>query len=308
MIDFRWLIKAGTHFGHQTSRWSPKMASYIWGHKNGVHLIDVSKTAHQLEKAAKFLESISAQGKSVLWVGTKKPAQAIIYTTATHLNMPYVNHRWIGGTLNNYAQVKKSVTRLLHFEDIIDRSEKFPHYTKKELNTFSKVADRLKKNVGGIRNLSWPVGALVIVDVKKERSALKEAASMKIPVIALVDTNSDPSMVDYVIPGNDDAPRAIKVIVDYLIAAVEKGIQGAAAKKQEKKKEKELAVQEEQELEVLEEQEDEESDEVVAAPKRVKKAAPKTADLSEDEESDEGFEKKKERSKPLKDVTSRVKK
>ena len=308
MIDFRRLIKAGTHFGHQTSRWSPKMAPYIWGHKNGVHLIDVSKTAHQLEKAAKFLESISAQGKSVLWVGTKKPAQAIIYTTATHLNMPYVNHRWIGGTLNNYAQVKKSVTRLLHFEDIIDRSEKFPHYTKKELNTFSKVVDRLKKNVGGIRSLSWPVGALVVVDVKKERSAIKEAASMKIPVIALVDTNSDPSLVDYVVPGNDDAPRAIQVIIDYLMAAVEKGIQETAAKKQEKKKEKELAVQEEQELEVIEEHEDEESDEVVAAPKRVKKAAPKTAGLSEDEESEEEFEKKKERSKPSKEATSRVKK
>lgn len=144
MIDFRELVKAGVHFGHQTSRWVPKMAPYIWGVKNKVHLIDVSKTANQIEKAAKFLETVSGEGKQVLLVGTKKSAQEIIYAAAKKLGMPYVNHRWIGGTLSNPAQVRKSVTKMLHYEDVLVKAEKFPHYTKKELNEFQKSADRLQ--------------------------------------------------------------------------------------------------------------------------------------------------------------------
>ena len=192
------------------------MAPYIWGYKNNVHLIDVSKTAAQMEKAAKFLEKLLLKAKQFYGLALKKPAQDIIQSIADNLNMPYVNHRWIGGTLSNYAQVKKSITKLLHYEDIIAKAEKYPHYTKKEFNVFQKLIDRLRKNVGGIRNLQWPVGAIVLVDVTKERSALKEAAAMGVPVVALVDTNGDPSLVDYVIPANDDAPRAIKVVLDYL--------------------------------------------------------------------------------------------
>ena len=233
-VDFAELVKAGVHFGHQTSRWCPKMAPYIWGYKNNVHLIDVSKTAFQLEKAAQFLETIAAEGKSILWIGTKKPAQAIIQAMATKLGMPFVNHRWVGGTLSNRPQVRKSVTKLLHFEDVLSKSDQFPLYTKKEFNTITKVAGRLEKNVGGIRNLHWPLGALVVVDVSKERSAIKEAAAMGIPVVAIVDTNGDPSMVSYVIPGNDDAPRAIKVILDFLGDAVEKGKETARAQGKEK--------------------------------------------------------------------------
>ena len=231
MVDYRELVKAGVHFGHQKARWSPKMAPYIWGFKNGVHLIDVSKTATQLEKAAQFLESIAAQGKTILWVGTKKPAQQAILSVAEKIKMPYVTHRFIGGTLTNHPQIKKAVTKLLHYKDVLARSEKYPHYTKKELSLLQKDIERLEKNVGGITKLSWPVGALVLIDVRKEASALREAQRMGVPVVALVDTNNDPSMVDYVIPGNDDAPRAIKVIVDYLGDAVEKGIQAAAEAK-----------------------------------------------------------------------------
>jgi len=231
MIDYRKLIQSGVHFGHQKSRWCPKMAPYIWGHKNGVHLIDVSKVAIQLERAAKFLEGIASEGKTILWVGTKKPAQNTITAAATSVEMPYVTHRWIGGTLSNFSQVKKSVTKLLHYEDVLARSEKFPHYTKKELNTIHKSVERLKKNVGGITKLTWPVGALVIVDVRKEQSALKEASRMGIPVVALVDTNNDPSMVDFVIPGNDDAPRAIKEVVEYLTQATARGVEVAKAAK-----------------------------------------------------------------------------
>lgn len=235
MINLEKLYKAGVHFGHQKRRWCPKMAPYIWGFKNNVHLIDISKTAIQLEKAAKFLEEKVGQGASILWVGTKKPAQDIVKSVALSLDMPFVNHRWIGGTLSNFGQVKKSATKFLHYKDVIDKADKYPHYTKKELNVVTKAASRLEKNVGGILNLKWPVGVLVIVDVIKERSALREAASMGIPVIALVDTNADPSLVDFVIPTNDDSPRAIHVILDYLTEAAKRGHEVVAQKKEQER-------------------------------------------------------------------------
>lgn len=226
MIDFRKLVEHGVHFGHQTSRWNPRMQPYIWGHRNGIHLIDVSKTAHQLEQAAKFLHDITAEGKTVLWVGTKKPAAATIEAAGKRVNMPYVRTRWVGGTLTNHSQVKKSVTRLLHFEDVLAKSveaaDKY-HYTKKELNTFQKLIQRLEKGVGGIRNLRWPLGAVVVVDVKKECTAIKEAKFAGIPVVAMVDTNCDPSDVDFVIPANDDSPRSIEFIINFLAEAVEEG-------------------------------------------------------------------------------------
>lgn len=223
MIDFRELVKAGVHFGHQTSRWCPKMAPFIWGHRNNVHLIDVSKTALQMEKAAAFLENVAQKGRPIMWVGTKKSAQDVIRSAAQRIEMPFVNYRWVGGTLSNYGQVKKSVTKMLHFEDVVQKSEKYPLYTKKELNLFQKQLGRLAKNVGGIRTLTWPVGALVLVDVNKEQAALKEAIAMGVPVVAMVDTNSDPSLVDYAIPANDDAPRSIKLVIDYLADAAYRG-------------------------------------------------------------------------------------
>lgn len=234
---FESLIKSGIHWGHQKSRRNPKMDAYIWGSKNNVSLIDVSKTAHQLEKAAKFLESVAAEGKQILWVGTKKPAQDVIKSVATALNMPHVTHRWIGGTLSNHSQVFKSRTKLLHYEDVLAKSEKFPFYTKKELNVIQKAVERLNKNVGGIRNLTWPLGAIVLVDILKERSALKEAARMGLPIVALVDTNADPSLVDYVIPGNDDAPRAIRLVVENLAEGARKGVEVAQTKQIEREAE-----------------------------------------------------------------------
>jgi small subunit ribosomal protein S2 len=240
MMDLKDLVKAGVHFGHLKARWCPKMEPYIWGYRNNIHLIDVSKTAQQLEKAAQFLQSVAADGKSILWVGTKKPARDIIAEAADRLDMPFVNHRWIGGTLSNHDQVKKSITKLLHYEDVLAKSENFPLYTKKEFKTISKSADRLSKNVGGIRKLQWPLGAIVLVDVRKERSALKEAMIAGVPVIALVDTNSDPTGVEYVIPANDDAPRSIKVLIDYLVDRAAKGVDLAAQKEKERKEADEL--------------------------------------------------------------------
>ena len=222
MIDLKSLIKAGVHFGHQSSRWCPRMAGYIWGQKNGVHLIDISKTAIQLERASKFLENTIKEGKTVLWIGTKKPAQQSVREAAEISTMPYVTHRWIGGTLTNRSQVQKSVTKFLHLCDVLKKTDR-THYTKKELNSFQKRVDRLEKNIGGIVKMKWPVGALVVVDVRKEQSAVKEARSMNIPVVALVDTNSDPLGIDYTIPANDDAPRSIKILVDYLAQAAQRG-------------------------------------------------------------------------------------
>lgn len=232
MIDLKLLIKNGVHFGHQKSKWSPKMKPYIWGHKSNIHLIDVSLTAYQLEKAAKFLESVAAERKPILWVGTKKAAQDIVYRIANELNCPYVIHRWVGGTFSNYRQVRKSVAKLLHYEDILSKSEQY-NYSKKELNEMQKRIERLKKSIGGIRSLTWPIGAVVVVDIKKENVCVREASTMGIPVVALVDTNSDPSDVDYVIPANDDAPRSINILLTYLGEAVKRGQEVAATKPKE---------------------------------------------------------------------------
>ena len=275
MIELKELVKKGVHFGHLKSRRNPKMDPYIWGHRGGVLLIDVSKTAQQLQKAARFLEDLAAKDKTILWIGTKKAAQDVIKKAATELEQPYVSHRWIGGTLSNFPQVKKSVTKMLHLEDVVARAEEFPFYTKKELNSFRKLIDRLEKNVGGIANLSWPVSAVVIIDVRKEQSALKEAARMGIPVIALVDTNCDPTLVDIPIPGNDDAPRSIEFIVDYLAKATKVG-QEKAAKARKEQEEKKVAEREKRKDELKQKKTASEDKEIKAV--KAKKDEPKAED------------------------------
>ncbi len=222
MIDLKQMLTAGVHFGHKTSRWSPKMRPYIWGAKNRVHLIDVSKTAILLERAGNFLKDVSSKGSKVLFVGTKKPAQSIIQHAATTTRMPFVVHRWVGGTLSNYDQVKKAVTRLLHMRDVLEKSA--THYKKKEISMIQKEIARLEKNVGGIIDFDYPPAALIVIDVKKEHSALKEAMRLGIPVVALVDTNSDPSGISYVIPSNDDSPKAISFVLNYLEGRILEGL------------------------------------------------------------------------------------
>lgn len=222
MIKLKDLVEAGVHFGHRTSKWHPKMAPYVWGAQNKIHLIDVSKTAFLLDRAGKFLTQTAASGKSILFVGTKKAAQEIIVKHATELKMPSVSHRWIGGTLSNFEQVKKAVTRLLHLRDICNNP--LDRYTKKEQSVLQKERERLEKNVGGIVSLKTLPGALVVVDALKEQAAIREAVSMRIPVICLIDTNSDPAGIDYIVPGNDDSPKAISVIVAEFAAAVAAGI------------------------------------------------------------------------------------
>lgn len=241
MIDFRQLIDAGLHFGHQKSRWCPKMKPFIWGHRGGIHLIDISKTAHALQKTASFLESVAAKGETILWVGTKKSAKDVIGQVGTELNMPYVNYRWVGGTITNHQQVKKAVTKLLHYEDILKKAEDTnSNYTKKELVRFQKLAERLRRSVGGLKDLKMPIGAIVLIDVKKEQTAQLEANVAGVPVVALVDSNADPSGIDYIIPGNDDSTKGIKYVLEYLKGAVQKGLTQKVAKVKKTAEAKEL--------------------------------------------------------------------
>lgn len=229
MIDFKKLIEAGVPFGHPTSSWNPKMAPYVWGRKNKIYLINVLETARLMENASNFLKSVAAENKTILWVGTKKVARDAIAQAAQKVGSPFVTHRWIGGTLTNYLQIKKPLLKLLHYKDVLAKSD-HAYYTKKELSRLQKETDRLANNFGGLLNFKWPLGAVVIVDVRKEQAALKEAAALGVPVVALVDTNSDPELVHYIIPANDDGRNSINIIVDYLAEAVKQGKELARAK------------------------------------------------------------------------------
>ena len=233
MINLKELLDAGVHFGHRTSRWSPKMRPFIWGARNKVHLIDISKTAFLLERAGKFVKELAANGGSFLFVGTKKAAQGLVRQSATSLGMSFVVHRWIGGTLSNFEQVKKAITRLLHFQDVVAKNA--GHYKKKEVVMMQKEIERLEKNVGGIINLDYPPAAVIVVDGKKEHAVIKEASRLGIPIIGLIDTNTDPVGITHVIPGNDDSPRSIAYILSYLETAIRDGRVVAEQKKQEQK-------------------------------------------------------------------------
>ena len=231
-VDLKQMLEAGVHFGHRTSRWSPKMRPFIWGAKNKIHLIDISKTALLLERAGTFLKEVTSTGGKILFVGTKKAAQDIVLASANRTQMPYVTNRWVGGTLSNYEQVKKAVTRLLHMRDVIGKNTS--HYKKKELSMITKEIARLEKNVGGIINFDYPPAALVVVDAKKEYSAIKEASRLNIPVVALVDTNTDPDGVTHIVPSNDDSPKAIAFIMAYLEAHIADGLKLAEVAKKAK--------------------------------------------------------------------------
>jgi len=236
MIELKELFKAGVHFGHRTSRWAPQMAPYIWGTKNKIHLIDISKTSLLLNRAAQFLKEVGKKDEQqILFIGTKKAAQSLIKKTAESLDMPYVVNRWIGGTLSNNDQVKKAITRLLHLQDVIKKSVNY--YTKKELSMLRKEIARLEKNIGGIINFNHPPAALVVVDAKREHAAVREALKLNIPVIAMVDTNTDPENINFVIPANDDSVRSIECILSSLANAFAEG-KAEAEKLKPKKEEK----------------------------------------------------------------------
>jgi small subunit ribosomal protein S2 len=204
------LIKSGVHFGHQTRRWNPKMAPYIYGAKNGIHIIDLQQTARGLIRATNFINGVVSKGGEVLFVGTKRAAQAVVCEEAERAGMPYVNHRWLGGMLTNWQTVKKSIERLVLLETQRDEG-RFEAFTKKEALKFSREIEKKARDIGGVKAMSGKPAAIFIIDPAKEHIAVTEANRLKIPIVALCDTNCDPTGVDYIIPGNDDALKAIRL-------------------------------------------------------------------------------------------------
>lgn len=225
VITMKQLLEAGVHFGHQTRRWNPKMKRFIFAERNGIYILDLQKTVKMIQKAYKFVKEISASGETILFVGTKKQAQESVKSEAERCEMPYVNMRWLGGTLTNFQTINRRIERLKRLE-AMENDGTFNLLPKKEVSLLHKECARLNKFLGGIKDMQKLPGALFVVDPKKEYIAVSEAKILGIPVIAIVDTNCDPDEVDYVIPGNDDAIRAVKLITSVIANAIVEGRQG----------------------------------------------------------------------------------
>ena len=223
-VTMKELLEAGVHFGHETKRWDPKMKPYIFGARNGIYIIDLQKTVQLFKDAYQFVRDLAARGQTVLFVGTKKQAQETIAEQATRCGMFYVNHRWLGGMLTNFQTIKRSIDRLNKLE-AMKTEEIYNLLPKKEVLELEKERSRLERSLGGIKRMERPPGAIFVVDPKKERIAVREARKIGAPSIGIVDTNCDPEEVDYIIPGNDDAIRAIQLFTTKIADAVIEGRQ-----------------------------------------------------------------------------------
>ena len=225
VVSMKQLLEAGVHFGHQTRRWNPKMAQYIFTERNGIYIIDLQKTVKKLEEAYNFVRDLSMEGKSVLFVGTKKQAQESVKEEALRAGAYYVNARWLGGMLTNFTTIRRRIQRLAQLRKMQEDGT-FAMLPKKEVIKLMHEREKLEANLGGIRTMKTLPGAIFSVDPKKENIAVMEARALGIPIVGIVDTNCDPDEVDYVIPGNDDAIRAVKLIAGKLADAVLEGKQG----------------------------------------------------------------------------------
>ncbi|HHY42293.1 MAG TPA: 30S ribosomal protein S2 [Thermoanaerobacterales bacterium] len=225
IVSMKQLLEAGVHFGHQTRRWNPKMKEYIFTERNGIYIIDLQKTVKKIEEAYDFVKNLAAEGGKILFVGTKKQAQESIQEEAQRCGMYYVNQRWLGGMLTNFKTIRKRIDRLNELEKM-EEEGLFEVLPKKEVLNLQHEKERLEKNLGGIKDMSELPQAVFIVDPRKERIAVSEARKLQIPIVAIVDTNCDPDEVDYVIPGNDDAIRAVKLLTEKIADAVIEGRQG----------------------------------------------------------------------------------
>ena len=228
VISMKQLLEAGVHFGHQTRRWNPKMAPYIFTERNGIHIIDLQKSVVKVDEAYKAVSEIAAQGGTILFVGTKKQAQDAVKVEAERCGMYYVNERWLGGMLTNFRTIQSRIARL-HAIETMSQDGTFDVLPKKEVIQLKKEWDKLEKNLGGIKDMKTLPDAIFIVDPKKERICVQEAHTLGITLIGIADTNCDPEELDYVIPGNDDAIRAVKLIVSKMADAVIEANQGAEA-------------------------------------------------------------------------------
>ena len=225
VISMKQLLEAGVHFGHQTRRWNPKMAQYIFTERNGIYIIDLQKTVRKIDEAYMFVRDVALSGKSILFVGTKKQAQESIESEAKRCGMYYVNNRWLGGMLTNFRTIRTRIARLNEIDAMEQRGD-FDVLPKKEVIQLLGEREKLEKNLGGIRNMKELPGALFVVDPRKEHIAVTEARILGIPIVGIVDTNCGQDEIDYVIPGNDDAIRAVKLIASKLADAVLEGRQG----------------------------------------------------------------------------------
>ena len=289
VVAMKQLLEAGVHFGHQTRRWDPKMAEYIFQARNGIHIIDLQKTSKKLDEAYSFLKEQAEAGKTVLFVGTKKQAQECVKEAAEKCGMYYVNQRWLGGTLTNFTTIRKRIGRLLELEKMQEDGT-FEVLPKKEVILLKKEMEKLEKNLGGIKEMTEVPGVMFIVDPKKEKIGILEARKLGIPVIGLVDTNCNPQDVDYAIPGNDDAIRAVKLIADCMANAVIEGKQGESME----------AVEETMEVEEVAEPTDMEevvASEEVEEPKKAKRTKKVAEEAEATEETAEVEKPKRTRKK-----------
>jgi small subunit ribosomal protein S2 len=233
------LLEAGVHFGHQKKKWNPKMLPYIFTEKNGIHIIDLNKTIEGLQESAAALKSIAKSGKKIMFVATKKQAKEIVSEAAAKANMPFVTERWLGGMLTNFQTIRKSVKKMQSIEKMLNDGT-LDSVTKKERLTLDRSKQKMEKVLGGISQMGRTPAALFIVDISHEHIALAEAKRLGITTFAMVDTNSDPTKVDFSIPANDDATKSIAIVTNYLIAAILEGIEERAANKEEEQQEEEL--------------------------------------------------------------------
>ncbi len=222
-VDIKALFEAGVHFGHKTSHWNPKMAKYIHSKRQESHIIDLEKTVIGLESALPFLAQLVSNGKQILFVGTKKHTKDIIREAAIANNQPYVTERWLGGTLTNVSTVAQQIKKLKDLEKRMVSGDLEKRYSKLEVQRFQEEIDDLNLKYGGVKDLNGKPGALLVIDVIGDMNAIKEAKKLAIPVVAIVDTNADPTLVDYVIPGNDDAIKGVQLVLDYVSSAISKG-------------------------------------------------------------------------------------
>jgi small subunit ribosomal protein S2 len=225
VISMKQLLEAGVHFGHQTRRWNPKMDRYIFTERNGIYIIDLQKTVKKVEEAYNFVKQLAEEGGTMLFVGTKKQAQESVQEEAARAGMYFINQRWLGGTLTNFQTIQKRISRL-HLLEKMEEDGTFEVLPKKEVILLKKEKDRLEKFLGGIKGMKSIPSALFVVDPRKERIAIAEARKLGIPIVAIVDTNCDPDEIDYVIPGNDDAIRAVKLLTAKVADAIIEGNQG----------------------------------------------------------------------------------
>jgi len=223
------LVESGIHFGHKSSRWNPKMKDYIFGKRNTIHIVDIRETVKGLLRAKKFLTRVVAEGKDVLFVGTKRQAREAIRSHATAVGMPYVAERWLGGTLTNFRTIRSRLSRLEELE-AAEADGTALQYSKKMIATRTRELNKIRRNLQGIRNMNRMPGAMIVVDVKRENNAVREAKAMKIPTVCLIDTDADPDYADLPIPGNDDSMRSIELVLQILGDAIEEGKKGRVVK------------------------------------------------------------------------------